>query len=795
MSDEEIIYLGPEEELTSVRERLEKAKTKRIMFVIPPETQLRSPAGWRLLHARMRELGKDVLIISSERQIRSVAKAAGFSVADSQEPPQRSRNLPGRESPENRVQRQRQQPHQARVATNDRPQMQQTRRETSSGMSLADKMLSGSDTSAAPSTLVDDELDSLLEDLRHSQKVREAAQDSLTTDFRAAQRMREAQDKLNSSTADFRAAQRIHVATEDDRKLSGRVEIAIRALADTPSEVDLLEFSEYAEALADFIKSEKTQKPLTIAIDAAWGMGKTSLMTMIRDKLKSTGEKTKQRSFPTVWFNAWKYDQEESLWAALALEILDQVRRQFALQARAQFWWKLNRKRLDRNLLLHVLLKSFPSILGLILIGTIFFVIAWFWLGNPVLEILKQLLAILGGLSVVTVAYTLAKEVYQSILRPFDLKIARYIREPNYKERIGFLAQFEEAFKLVVEAVTEDGKWPLVVFIDDLDRCAPPKLVEIIEAINTLLDTKYCIFVIAMDARTVARSIEAKYKDLQGNLEDVDHQGGLTLGQRFLEKSIQINFRIPTADSKKLKSFMDAILDPSKENQSLNASEEEAIKIEALIKAAQAEGKSLNEAADSIRTKWPDNSNEAVQRAKQGLFVKSFNDSEEVLNALREVAPYLELNPRKIKRFINSFRLQALIANRRGLLDSGVIQLGLLAKYLLIVQRWPGVIKALTLNQNFVRHVKEAHKLLAKARQNRTSITYSKDGSGTQQAKAAQAKLESFLADMQIKRLVGATDLIELLNQMSDSEIEAFPLYLYLAQTTVEISESELSST
>jgi len=85
--------------------------------------------------------------------------------------------------------------------------------------------------------------------------------------------------------------------------------------------------------------------------------------------------------------------------------------------------------------------------------------------------------------------------------------------------------------------------------------------------------------------------------------------------------------------------------------------------------------------------------------------------------------------------------------------------------------------------------------LLAKARQNRTSITYSKDGSGTQQAKAAQAKLESFLADMQIKRLVGATDLIELLNQMSDSEIEAFPLYLSLAQTTVEISESELSST
>ncbi len=121
MADEQIIYLSPEEELTNVRERLEHAQARHIILVIPPQTQLRSHVGWRLLRSRARELGKDVLVISSDRQIRSVVKAAGFRVADSQESsssagtrtgsrpsrsgsggrtPSRIHNLPGRGTPD-----------------------------------------------------------------------------------------------------------------------------------------------------------------------------------------------------------------------------------------------------------------------------------------------------------------------------------------------------------------------------------------------------------------------------------------------------------------------------------------------------------------------------------------------------------------------------------------------------------------------------------------------------------------------------------------------------------------------
>src|SRR6266700_2258311 len=83
MADEQIIYLSPEEELTNVRERLERIPTRRIILVVPTQTQLRSHVSWRLLYARARELNKEVLVISSDRQIRSVVKAVVCSVLPS----------------------------------------------------------------------------------------------------------------------------------------------------------------------------------------------------------------------------------------------------------------------------------------------------------------------------------------------------------------------------------------------------------------------------------------------------------------------------------------------------------------------------------------------------------------------------------------------------------------------------------------------------------------------------------------------------------------------------------------
>ena len=251
MSNEQIIYLGPEEELTSVRERLEAAHADRIMLVIPPQTQLRSHLGWRLLYSRMRELGKDVLVISSDRQIRTVAQNAGFRVADSkvaeakessasnkQRPGsrpagtnvggkkiQRSRNQPDRSSPAHRFMWSKQ-PNQSQLAANDRQKAPQSRGETDSKISHADEVITGSGAAASSTFEIhddqftqpyqshidtspsidppiaeheDDEFDLLkegvhIEDVYFAQQIREAAQAS---DTGAAQPSSEIRERSN----------------------------------------------------------------------------------------------------------------------------------------------------------------------------------------------------------------------------------------------------------------------------------------------------------------------------------------------------------------------------------------------------------------------------------------------------------------------------------------------------------------------------------------------------------------------------------------------------------------------
>ena len=187
MANEQIIYLGPEEELTNVRERLEHTKAGRITLVIPPQTQLRSHVGWRVLRSSVRELGQDVLVISSDPQIRAVAKAAGFRVAVSLESPPsdmpRPSNRPVRNDKggktsqgsskqvgsgrtDSRSLRPGQQPKQRNFPTNVQQQAPQSSGKNDSTLSSPDEMNTGIGAAASSTFEIEDILfDSHFDDL------------------------------------------------------------------------------------------------------------------------------------------------------------------------------------------------------------------------------------------------------------------------------------------------------------------------------------------------------------------------------------------------------------------------------------------------------------------------------------------------------------------------------------------------------------------------------------------------------------------------------------------------------
>ncbi|MBE3558645.1 MAG: baseplate J/gp47 family protein [Ktedonobacteraceae bacterium] len=102
MSDEPIMYISPEDDLTQVRERLEQNAAKKVTLVVPAHSQLRHTFAWKLLYARARTMGKEVMVVSSDPQIRSMAYAMKFKVAHSLEDASagkaRQASQPGRSS-------------------------------------------------------------------------------------------------------------------------------------------------------------------------------------------------------------------------------------------------------------------------------------------------------------------------------------------------------------------------------------------------------------------------------------------------------------------------------------------------------------------------------------------------------------------------------------------------------------------------------------------------------------------------------------------------------------------------
>ncbi|MTJ49106.1 P-loop NTPase fold protein [Dolichospermum sp. UHCC 0259] len=81
------------------------------------------------------------------------------------------------------------------------------------------------------------------------------------------------------------------------------------------------------------------------------------------------------------------------------------------------------------------------------------------------------------------------------------------------------------------------GPARIVLYIDDLDRCPPDKVVQVLEAVQLLLNTNIFIIVLAIDDRYIGRALEQIYRG-------VLKRGGTPSGVDYLEKIIQLPYRM-----------------------------------------------------------------------------------------------------------------------------------------------------------------------------------------------------------------------------------------------------------
>jgi hypothetical protein len=399
-------------------------------------------------------------------------------------------------------------------------------------------------------------------------------------------------------------------------------------------------------------------------------------------------------SFPTVWFNAWKFDQEEQLWAALALEVMDQLKNRYGLFRRLIFWLQLAIKRF-----------SFVNSLGTIAKVMLWlFVLLSVWQYDylsklSIIVTIKELLPtnltpilndfvklLLGG----GLLFTAMSQAYKIVKDPFQIPVDKLLEKPNYADKIGFIGSFERDFERIVSVATKPifGKksQKLVIFIDDLDRCEPPKAADIIESINLFLDSEGCVFVIGMDSNAVAASIEIKYKELMEKTKS-ESIGMVSPGMLFLDKIIQIPFKMPILTYKSMTALVEKIINAKSEQFSTTEDHQNAANYKPTTN-------DLNPGVSKSNRK-------KVEQKEKKIDIASYNN-EYVTRAIKLGAQFLERNPRQVKRFVNLFRLQIYIANSRGLFNKYKIAdnefgitIELISIWIALSLRWPNLIRRL----------------------------------------------------------------------------------------------------
>ncbi len=93
------------------------------------------------------------------------------------------------------------------------------------------------------------------------------------------------------------------------------------------------------------------------------------------------------------------------------------------------------------------------------------------------------------------------------------------------------------------------GPARIVLFIDDLDRCPPDKVVEMLEAVQILIKTSLFVVVMAVDVRFITRALENEYHGILTRRGDPS-------GLDYIEKIIQIPYRVRTIAPSAVRTYL-----------------------------------------------------------------------------------------------------------------------------------------------------------------------------------------------------------------------------------------------
>ena len=235
------------------------------------------------------------------------------------------------------------------------------------------------------------------------------------------------------------------------------------------------------------------------------------------------------------------------------------------------------------------------------------------------------------------------------------------LEDNTYEKQLGMLHQVKKDIEQLTDCLTiheadpyKDKKQKLfprgsariIVYIDDLDRCPPDKVIQVLEAVQLLIKTKLFVVVLAIDDRYIARTLEKEY-------QSVLKRKAKPSGIDYLEKIIQIPYRMRPLSPNNLKEFLESMLkDDSKSQDNSEKTEKEA---------------------DTSNTKKSDTageltSSEKTQKETYDLDVirEIIKFTEDEIKLIIRCTKHVDITPRIAKRLANIYKIIKYIWVKRG---------------------------------------------------------------------------------------------------------------------------------
>lgn len=485
---------------------------------------------------------------------------------------------------------------------------------------------------------------------------------------------------------------------------------------------DVLNYDLIAKNLFQILKNEETTPPLNIGILAPWGRGKTSLMKRLKqnfddarkDELSKQERETKKIPklktlwqwlkynklgvkhdipYATVWFNPWNYQSSDMIWAGLADAVTTQVVSQIPGNIDQEiFWMQLRLARIDKDEFRKDLqtraalyfLQFF--IWGIIVIlATIYFII----------QKAAAAFGILGLGSILGIISSIASKIQpysKTISEAFD----KYTKSPKYTEKFGTFHEVQNDLDRVLDLCVDEKK-PLIVFVDDLDRCSPSKVVEVIEAINVFINGKYnnrCYFILGMDAEMVAAALDVAYEKMKGKVGIMETQQG-SIGWYFLDKFIQLPFFIPVMSETKKKDYLKNLLKEKEKTISdkVVTKEPDIQKVNQVYQKVMST-KDNNQSAKTISdAKLTVKESKSLDEMILQNQIESSKQNEEIQKQVELYAEFISPDPRSLKRFTNLLRFYSSYQFLRMKKNEKCVEVKILAKWLALMVKFPQLVR------------------------------------------------------------------------------------------------------